>query len=133
MLITRLAIEKYQLTILLTISMLITGVITFYNMPRSADPAFPIRVDTVTTQWAGASPNRVEQLITKKLEEEVRKIPEVKEIKSLSTTGNSTIHVKIHDRYFNLDNIWQNVRNKAAAAQSHAPDPCRSVIGQVWF
>ncbi|GHE92977.1 efflux RND transporter permease subunit [Thalassotalea profundi] len=113
---------KYQKTVFLIVALLlINGVFAYFTLPAQEDPTITIREAIVGTYFPGMSPERVEQLITKKLEEEIRKIPEVKEIRSLSTSGASTIHVKIYDRYFNLDQIWQDVRNKASAAHSNMP------------
>ena len=56
------------------------------------------------------------------MEKEIRKIPEVEELTSTSTTGQSVIHVEIYDRYFNLDDIWQDLRNKVAQAEDNLPD-----------
>jgi len=39
-------------------------------------------------------------------------MPEVKDIESDSKTGLSIIHVILHDRYVNLEPIWQDLRNK---------------------
>lgn len=123
--ITQIAFQYRKTVFLIVTLLLINGVFAYFTLPAQEDPTITIREAVISTSFPGMAPDRVEQLITKKLEEEVRKIPEVKEIKSLSTTGNSTIHVKIHDRYFNLDNIWQNVRNKASTAHSNMPSGTR--------
>ena len=119
--ITQIAFQYRKTVFFIVALLLINGVFAYFTLPAQEDPTITIREAVISTSFPGMAPERVEQLITKKLEEEVRKIPEVKEIKSLSTTGNSTIHVKIHDRYFNLDDIWQNVRNKASAAHNNMP------------
>ena len=118
---TQIAFQYRKTVFLILTLLLINGVFAYFTLPAQEDPTITIREAIVATQFPGMAPERVEQLITKKLEEEIRKIPEVKEIRSLSTTGSSTIHVKIYDRYFNLDDIWQDVRNKAAAAHSKMP------------
>ena len=41
-------------------------------------------------------------------------------------TGQSVIHVEIYDRYFNLDNIWQDLRNKVKQAQVNLPEGTRA-------
>ncbi|MBU2925573.1 efflux RND transporter permease subunit [Colwellia sp. 1_MG-2023] len=113
---------KYRKTVFFILTLLlINGVFAYFTLPAQEDPTITIRESVISTSFPGMAPERVEQLITKKLEEEIRKVPEVKEIRSLSTTGNSTIHVKIHDRYFNLDDIWQDVRNKAVTAHTKMP------------
>ena len=118
---------QYRKTVSFILSLLlINGVFAYFTLPAQEDPTITIREAIVSTAFPGMAPERVEQLITKKLEEEIRKVPEVKEIRSLSTTGSSTIHVKIYDRYFNLDDIWQDVRNKVSLAHSKMPSGTNS-------
>ncbi|WP_105172528.1 efflux RND transporter permease subunit [Pseudoalteromonas sp. T1lg24] len=113
---------NYKKPVLLVVALLmLNGIFAYFTLPAQEDPTITIREAIVSTQFPGMAPDRVEQLITRKLEEEIRKIPEVKEIKSSSSTGLSTIHVKIYDRYFNLDNIWQDLRNKVNNAQGKLP------------
>jgi multidrug efflux pump subunit AcrB len=120
--ITQLAFT-YRKSIFLIISvLLINGIFAYFTLPAQEDPSITIREAVISTSFPGMAPDRVEQLITKKLEEEIRKIAEVEEIKSSSATGVSIIHVKIYDRYFNLDNIWQNLRNKVTAAHQNMPN-----------
>mgnify|MGYP001571019058 CR=1 FL=1 len=119
--ITKIAFQYRKTVFLIITLLLINGVFAYFTLPAQEDPTITIREAVVAASFPGMAPERVEQLITKKLEEEIRKVPEVKEIRSLSTTGRSTIHVKIHDRYFNLDDIWQDVRNKTNAAHSKMP------------
>jgi multidrug efflux pump subunit AcrB len=71
--------------------------------------------------FSGLNPERVENLITKKLERAIRQIPKIEEIRSSSTRGASTIHAEIQDRYTDLVPIWQNLRNKVTEAQSTLP------------
>lgn len=113
---------NYKKPVLLVVALLmLNGIFAYFTLPAQEDPTITIREAIVSTQFPGMAPDRVEQLITRKLEEEIRKIPEVKEIKSSSSTGLSTIHVKIYDRYFNLDNIWQDLRNKVNNVQGKLP------------
>ncbi len=102
--------------------LLINGVFAYFTLPAQEDPTTVIREAIVTTKFSGMSPDRVEQLITKTIEKEIRKIGEVKKITSTSTVGTSIIHVKIYDRYFNLDNIWQDLRDKVDQAAAKLPD-----------
>ena len=120
--ITKIAFQYRKTVFFIIALLLINGVFAYFTLPSQEDPTITIREAVVTTSFPGMAPERVEQLITKKLEEEIRKVPEVTEIRSLSTTGTSTIHVEIHDRYFNLDDIWQDVRNKVNAAHSKMPN-----------
>ena len=119
--ITQLAFTYRKSVFLIIAVLLVNGLFSYFTLPAQEDPTITIREAIVSTSFPGMAPDRIEQLITKKLEEEIRKIPQVKEIKSSSATGISIIHVKIYDRYFNLDDIWQNLRNKVSAAHNKMP------------
>ncbi|TWX65541.1 efflux RND transporter permease subunit [Colwellia demingiae] len=119
--ITQLAFTYRKSVFLIIAVLLVNGLFAYFTLPAQEDPTITISEAIVSTSFPGMAPDRIEQLITKKLEEEIRKIPQVKEIKSSSATGISIIHVKIYDRYFNLDDIWQNLRNKVAAAHNKMP------------
>ncbi|GAA0810295.1 efflux RND transporter permease subunit [Colwellia asteriadis] len=120
--ITQTAFTFRKSVFLLLAVMLLNGIFAYFTLPAQEDPNITIREAIISTSFPGMSPTRVEQLITKKLEEEIRKVAEVEEISSTSTIGLSIVHVKIYDRYFNLDDIWQNVRNKVTAAHKRMPN-----------
>lgn len=118
---TKLAFQ-YKRTLLMAVAiLLINGAFAYYALPTKEDPTITIREATVITTFAGMSPERVELLITKTLEEEIRTIPEVEKIRSTSSTGMSVIHVEIYDRYFNLDDIWQTLRSRVGQVQTSLP------------
>jgi len=119
---TKLAFTYRKSILMILVLLLINGVFAYLTLPAQEDPTITIRTAVVTTSFPGMAPERVEQLITRAIEKEIRKIPEVEKMTSTSVTGKSVIHVEIYDRYFNLDNIWQDLRNKVAQAQSNLPD-----------
>ncbi|MBA6349109.1 MULTISPECIES: efflux RND transporter permease subunit [unclassified Colwellia] len=113
----------YRKSILMVLALLlINGVFAYLTLPAQENPTITIRKAIVTTSYPGMAPERVEQLITRAIEKEIRKIPEVEKLTSTSMTGQSVIHVEIYDRYFNLDNIWQDLRNKVKQAQLNLPE-----------
>ena len=114
---------RYQRLLFFIIAVFtVYGGYSYFTLPAQEDPSIIIREAVVSTKYPGMSPERVELLITKKLEENIRKIPEIKEITSVSSTGSSTIHVKIQDKYFDIKSIWQNLRNKVDDVQKDLPD-----------
>ena len=124
--ITRVAFNYKKSILMILALMLFNGVVAYFTLPAQEDPTITIREAIVTTFYPGMAPDRVEELITNTLEKEIRKIPEVKKLTSTSTTGKSIIHVKIYDRYFNLDDIWQDLRNKVNQASASLPDGTRT-------
>ena len=97
------------------------GFFSYFALPAREDPEITIREAVITTEFPGLPTERVEALITKIIEEAVRQVPEVKEIRSTSQTGRSIVHVVIWDRYFDLDQIWDEVREQVEEARRQLP------------
>ncbi|KAF1074835.1 efflux RND transporter permease subunit [Halodesulfovibrio sp. MK-HDV] len=90
----------------------VAGVITLATIPRQEDPDFVVRTAVVTTQFPGASPQKVEELVTDKLEEKIREMGEVDYVESQSFTGLSIIEVNIYESIRDVAPAWQKLRNK---------------------
>ncbi|PKG80676.1 AcrB/AcrD/AcrF family protein [Colwellia sp. 75C3] len=119
--ITRMAINNNRTTIMLLVVIIFFGLNAYKNMPKDYDPGFIIRTAQVITQFPGASPERVEMLITDKLERVIQELPELDFVKSESRTGISIISVNVKESYRNLRPIWDNLRRKIEAAQVQLP------------
>jgi len=119
--ISELAFKYKKIFLFIVVSLVLYGGISYFTLPSQEDPSIVSREAIVTTNFPGMSPQRIELLITKKLEEQIRKIPEIKMLTSISQTGSSIIHVTIEDKYFNLADIWQNLRNKVKDAEKELP------------
>ena len=120
--ITRFSLNNSRLTVLFLFLVVITGVYVYLDYPKQEDPSIVIREAVVAAYYPGMSPERVEDLITRKLEEKIREIGEVDEITSDSKTGVSLIHVVIKDQYADLESIWQDLRNKMDDVVPALPD-----------
>ena len=123
---TRIGFAYRKSVFMVLFLLLLNGVIAYFTLPAQEDPTITVRKAVITTSFPGMAPERVEQLITRTIEREIRKVPEVEKLTSTSATGVSVIHVEIYDRYFNLDNIWQDVRNKIRDAQLNLPKGTRT-------
>jgi multidrug efflux pump subunit AcrB len=91
------------------------------NMPRAEDPGFVIKNAVVLTYFPGASPERIEQLITDKLEKTIQEMPEIDNIISQSKPGISIIYVNIQEKFRVMRPIWDNLRRKVEAAALELP------------
>jgi multidrug efflux pump subunit AcrB len=72
------------------------GVFSFLNMPQRKDPEVQVRTAVALTPWRGASAEKIEQLVTKKIEEKIAANAKVTKLESISRTGLSVV-------YFDLD------------------------------
>ncbi|MCP4724636.1 MAG: efflux RND transporter permease subunit [bacterium] len=114
--ITQTAIEKNRITAVSLIIIIAAGFMAYQNMSRAEDPGFTIRTAMVMTMFPGASPERVEMLVTDKLEQEIQEMPELKFISSTSKTGVSIIYVNVKQNLKNMRPIWDKLRRKVEAA-----------------
>ena len=118
---TRFALEKRVVTGVAVVVLVLAGLQTFFALPRSEDPGFVIRIALVTTYFPGASPERVEELVTDKLEKAIQEIPELDFISSQSKTGVSVIYVNVLERHKVMRPIWDDLRRKVEKASRELP------------
>ncbi|MEM7708139.1 MAG: efflux RND transporter permease subunit [Pseudomonadota bacterium] len=118
---TAAAIRYNRVTITAVIALFFSGLTAYLALPKAQDPGFTIRVATVTTFFPGASPERVEQLVTDAIEEEIQEMPEVDEITSESITGVSIVTVEFKDSYDNMQPIFDDMRTKVENVTSELP------------
>lgn len=123
---TKTALERNRVTAIALLVILVLGLTTYRDMPRAEDPGFIVRTAVVTTQFPGASPERVELLVTDKLEKVIQEIPELDFINSTSKVGLSIIYVNIREEYRDMRPIWDDLRRKVESARGDLPD---GVIG----
>jgi len=119
--ITKIALEKRRITGIVLFLILMTGMMTFSTMPRAEDPGFTIRTALVQTIFPGASPERVEQLVTDKLEKVIQEMPEIDFINSQSKPGISIVFVNIKESYKDMRPIWDSLRRKVDRARGQLP------------
>lgn len=79
---------------LLTLFVLGAGIATYFRMHRELFPEFSRQAVQITTQFTGASPEEVENLITANIEEEMTDLDELDEMLSISQEGRSEILLK---------------------------------------
>ena len=119
--ITKLAIDNNRLTLIAFLLIFLGGIQVFNQMPRDYDPGFIVRAAQVVTYFPGASPERVEQLISSKIEDVAKEIPELDFVTSESRTGVSVVIVNIKENYTEMRPIWDNLRRKIEDIEADLP------------
>ena len=121
--ITEFAIKKSRITYSIILLIIVGGLMMYSNLSQDSMPPYTIRVATVVSSFPGAGPERVEQLVTDKIEKKIQEIPEVKEINSQSRTGLSVVTITLKDQVApnRLQNIWDLVRRKIRTIERDFP------------
>ncbi len=113
--------ENGRLLSLLTALLVVAGLGAVYVLPIAEDPRMENRFALVLTPFPGASAERVEALVTEKLELKLRELSEIKEIYSSSGNGLSSITVVLEDSIVEPDPIWSRARDQIADVQAELP------------
>lgn len=119
---TEIAIKENRLTLTVVVFVLLGGLIALFNLPRSEDPKIPFRFALVTTIYPGASAERIENLVTGKIEEAVKEVHEVEFVNSFSYNNVSGVLIKLKDDYKDLRPIWDRLRRKTDRVGKEMPE-----------
>ncbi|MGR8921612.1 MAG: efflux RND transporter permease subunit, partial [Gammaproteobacteria bacterium] len=115
--------------LILTIALiLVAGVTAVISLPRIEDPRITTRNATIITPFPGATAARVEAMVSKKIEDRLRELSEIKTIESTSRSGISVVNIELQDWVGTDDNeqIFSQVRDRLDAAAGDLPAGART-------
>jgi multidrug efflux pump subunit AcrB len=101
-----------RLVILLIGLLIVAGLSALKTLPRLEDPRLSSRFAVVKTFWPGASAERVEALVTRKIEDAIREQKDVKNISSNTRAGVSVVQVELVDQVINGKESFTEARQK---------------------
>ncbi len=118
--IARLAIKRPIFISCIVILMLVTGLIGLKRLGVDLFPPIDFPVVTVTTTYGGASPEEIESLITKPLEEQISTISGIKRLSSRNMEG---VSIVIAEFTYETDVRYaeEKMREKVALARNQLP------------
>ncbi len=119
---TAFALNNKTVILFFTLLVLVAGPLSFSTHPSREDPEIAIRTAIVTARFSGMPPVRMENLVTRKIEEKLREIPEVEHIDSTVQNGFTIVRAIVYDRYSNMDPIWIDLRNKMDDVKADLPE-----------
>ncbi len=90
------------------------GILAYFNLGRSEDPDFTIKIMVVRTFWPGASAREVEQQVTDRIERKLQELPNLDNVRSYSKPGESLVFVELRDFTppKQVPELWYQVRKK---------------------
>jgi multidrug efflux pump subunit AcrB len=126
---TKYSIEKNRVVISLLSVAIVMGLVMYQSLSRNSMPPYTVRVASIVTSFPGAGPERVEQLVTDKIEKVAQELPELKLVKSTSRTGLSVVQVELRMEVApdKLQQVWDRLRRKLNTI-SDLPSEARSQL-----
>ena len=118
-----LTFRQPRLVALILLVLISAGLSSFLSLGRQEDPTITNLFATVTTQFPGADPARVETLVTAEIEEELQSIPEVDVITSVSGSGVSVVSIELLQTLDDatIEQVWSEARDAVEAARRNFP------------
>lgn len=99
----------------------VSGMAGLFTIPQEEDPKIINRFATVLTPFPGASAERVERLVTQRIEDALRELPEIKIVRSTSRTGLSSVAIELEDAVIDNDTVFSKARDQIADVVPNLP------------
>ena len=121
--VTTLTFRRPRLVFLLLMVLIAAGAAALLAIGRQEDQTITNLFATITTRFPGASPARVETLVTKEVESAMKEIAEIDEITSSSATGISVVNVELIETLPDdeIEIVWTEVRDAIEDARAQFP------------
>src|SRR5262249_54121045 len=100
--------------------LIVAGIAAYIDLPKESDPNINIPVIYVLNSLEGISPEDPERLLLRPMEQQLRTIEGVKEMKSIGYQGGGSV-VLTFDAGFDAKKALDDVRNKVDIAKAKIP------------
>lgn len=114
-------IKRWQLTMVLLLLLVFLGVSALNNITKAVDPHFPIPVVSIIAILPGADAQDMEETVAKPIEEAVQALDDIKEIRSTSTDGGSSIRVEFTNWSGDVEGYFDDVVREVGAIRNKLP------------
>ncbi len=119
--ITKISIQRSTLVVVIFTVLTLLGIVSYQALNYELLPKFSPPVLTVTTLYPGASPNEVENSVTKEIEDALSSLENVKELKATSLESFSIITVQLNQGT-DVDLSLQDAQRKINTILARLPD-----------
>lgn len=113
-------IDNHKLTIILSLMMVVFGVLGFMKLNAESYPTVNFAMAQIVTRYDGATAVDVETKITKPIEDKIREVSGLKDVKSVSKSGLSKIFVRVDMDNEDEDEVLNELQ-KAVEQVSNLP------------
>jgi len=126
---TQAAIKRPVAMAMFFIAVALLGLMAWSKLPKQLFPDVDIPIITVTTLYPGASPDEVERLVSKPIEEGVATITRVDKVQSISRESVSAVIIRF-EAATNAEAAAADVRDKVFGVLGELPDDAEQPIVQ---
>lgn len=113
-------IRERRVTLFLAVMLAVVGIYGYYLLPRQENPDVSAPIAMIVTPYPGASPKDVNELVSKKIEDEMAELDSFDYVKSVSQDSVSVVIVYF-ETSADSDKAMQDVRNAMTDVKSQLP------------
>ncbi len=130
----RFAVQRKSLVIAGLVLAIFWSLFAGLGMQRREDPGTTQRQTAIVTTYAGATTQNVEQLVTKKITEDIRGVAHVEHVEGVSRPGISVVTVVFDDTINSADTPLRDVRNHIDDLRAQLPSAASApgLVEDVW-
>lgn len=114
------SVRNRQFMLVAFVALLATGAFSMLTVPRAEDPTFPIPVYPIVAVYPGASPTDMEQLVVDPIEDRVRALEDLKDVKASIEDGLAVI-VPEFDVSVDADRKYDEILREVNALRGDLP------------
>lgn len=117
------AIQRQSLIIFLVLLSALAGILAYINLGRDEDPEFTFKTMIVSAAWPGGTIEQTIDQITDRLERTLEEVPNLDNLRSMTTAGQSVIYVTLDDATppDQVGESWYQARKKVGDMVSTLP------------
>lgn len=120
--------ENRSISWVLLIGVILWGIYGYMNIPKRKDPYIPVRQATAVTPWPGVSAEKVEQLVTRPVEEKIagnsaihKPGPTEFGIKSTTLPGLSIVQIQLGENISDTQKEFNNINLRLNSLNDSLP------------
>ncbi len=113
--------EHRQLSWVLLVVTLLWGVYGYQTMPKRKDPQFQLQTAVAICPWPGASAEKIEQQVVRKIEEKLATNARVEKLDAVARSGLAVVYVSVDERVKDIAKEFDDLRLKLDSIRNLPP------------
>lgn len=120
------AVKNYQFTLVIFLMIMVLGITTLLNMPRSEDPTIEAPQFPIVVVYPGTSPQDMEELVVDPIEKKLAELEDIKKIKTSITDGVAVLQV-FYKYESDVNEKYQELIREVNSLRPELPQDIRSI------
>jgi multidrug efflux pump subunit AcrB len=107
--------ETRHVAWVLLLGTIVWGTFGYLRMPQRKDPDIPVRQALALCPWPGASTEKIEQLVTRRMEEKIAENVRVERVESNTRTGITAVYITLVEGTRDMGKEFDDIKMKLDA------------------